>query len=108
MGKSTKKQRSQDQTIQRTVTSRNVTQDNGNIKNLWKGSRWSSIPEGLLLFLTTRIKKMADWKTTFVSERLNKDQTQLTKFLHSLHALPVAVLAILANSAARAKHAANT
>jgi len=28
------------QTFQRIVTSRNVTQDNVNIKNFWKGSRW--------------------------------------------------------------------
>jgi len=40
MRKSAKKQQSQIQTIQRTVTSRNVTQDNGNINNFWKGSRW--------------------------------------------------------------------
>ena len=37
MRKSAKKQQSQ---IQRTVTSRNVTQDNGNMNNFWKGSRW--------------------------------------------------------------------
>jgi len=35
-----KNQQSQIQTIQRTVTSRNVTQDNGNIHKFWKGSRW--------------------------------------------------------------------
>jgi len=28
------------------------------------------MPEDLLLFLTTRIKKMAVWKTTFVPEHL--------------------------------------
>jgi len=39
MRKSAKKQQSQIQTIQRTVTSRNVTQDNGNINNFWKGNR---------------------------------------------------------------------
>jgi len=32
-----------------------------------------SMPENLLLFLTTRIKKMAVWKTTFVSEHFNTD-----------------------------------
>jgi len=28
------------QTIQRRVTSRNATHDNGNINNFWKDSRW--------------------------------------------------------------------
>jgi len=28
------------QTIQRTVTCRNVTQDNGNTNNFWKGNHW--------------------------------------------------------------------
>jgi len=37
------------------------------------------MPEDLLLFLKTRIKKMAIWKTTFVFEHLNTDQSQLTK-----------------------------
>ena len=37
--KSTKKQQSQVQTIQVTVITRNVTQDNGNINNFWKDSR---------------------------------------------------------------------
>jgi len=40
MRKSAKKQQSQLQTLQRTVTSRNVTQDNGNINKFWDGSRW--------------------------------------------------------------------
>jgi len=39
MRKSAKKQQSQVQTIQRIVSSRNVTQDSGNINNFWKGSR---------------------------------------------------------------------
>jgi len=43
---------------------------------------------------------MAVWKTTFVSEHVNTDQSQLTK-----HTLPVAVLVIPANIAARANHA---
>ena len=57
------------------------------------------MPDDVLLCLMTRIKKMAVWKTTFVSKRLN------TPVLRSLHALPVVVLAIPANSAARAKQA---
>jgi len=40
MKKSAEKQQSQAQTIQRTVTGRNVTQDNGNINKFWKSSRW--------------------------------------------------------------------
>ena len=40
MRKSAKKQQSQVQTIRRTVSSRNVTQDSGNIINIWKGCRW--------------------------------------------------------------------
>jgi len=39
MKKSAEKQQSQVQTIQRTVTGRNVTQDNGNINKFWKSSR---------------------------------------------------------------------
>jgi len=63
--------------------------------------------ENILLFLTNRIKKMAVWKTTFASEHLNADQSQLTECfsLHSSRALPVAVLAIPTNSAARVNHA---
>jgi len=37
---SAKKQQSQVETIQRTVTSRNVTQNNSNINNFWKDSCW--------------------------------------------------------------------
>jgi len=40
MRKFAKKQQSQVQKIQWTVPSRNATQDNGNINNFWKGSRW--------------------------------------------------------------------
>jgi len=35
------------------------------------------MPEDLLLFLTTRIKKMAVWKATFASEHFKTDQSQL-------------------------------
>jgi len=64
------------------------------------------MPEDLLLFLSTRIKKLAVWKTKFVSEHSNTDQQpHFTKCLHSLHALPVAVLAIPDNSAARTNYA---
>jgi len=40
MRKSAEKQQLQVQTIQRTVTSRNATQDNCNIYKVWKGSCW--------------------------------------------------------------------
>jgi len=36
------------------------------------------MPADRLLFLTTRIKKTAVWKTIFVSELLNTDESQLT------------------------------
>jgi len=49
---------------------------------------------------------MAVWKTTFVSEHINADQSQLTKGF-ALVAKPVAVLTIPANSAARANHVKN-
>jgi len=83
MRKSAKKQQSKIQTSQRTVTSRNVTQDNVlQYKQFLKSQSLvlPSMPEILLLFLTTRIKKMTVWKTTFVSENLNADQSQLTKY----------------------------
>jgi len=37
---SAKKQQSQVQTIQKTTTSRNVTEDNVKMYNFWKGSCW--------------------------------------------------------------------
>ena len=40
MRKSAKKQQSQFQTVQRTVSSENVAHDNADINNFWKGSRW--------------------------------------------------------------------
>jgi len=40
MRKSAKRQKSQVQMIKRTVTSRNESQDNDNVNNFWKGSRW--------------------------------------------------------------------
>jgi len=60
MRKSAKRQKLQIQTVQRTVTSRNVIQDNGNITILESQSLVSpSMPEDFVLFLTTRIKKLA-------------------------------------------------
>jgi len=35
------------------------------------------MPEDLLLFLTNRIKKITVWQTTFVSEFLTAEQSQL-------------------------------
>jgi len=68
-----KKQQSQIQTLKRTITGRMESQDNGNINNFCKGQSLvlQSMPEDLLLFLTTRIKKMALWKTTCAFEHLN-------------------------------------
>jgi len=70
MRKSAKKQQTQIQTIQRTVTSSNAAQDNGNIKHFRKRQSLvlPSMPEDLLLLLTSRIKRMAVWKIAFVSE----------------------------------------
>jgi len=59
-----------------------------------------SMPGDLLLFLTTKIKKMAVWKTTFVSKHLNTEQSQLIKCFAF-----VAALAILAKSTPQANHA---
>jgi len=42
-------------------------------------SSMPSMLEDLLLFLTTKIKKTAVWKTIFGSEHLNTDQSQLAK-----------------------------
>jgi len=65
------------------------------------------MPEDLLLFLLTRIQKMAVWKIiTFVSKHVKMDQSQLTKYF-ALD-VSVAVLAILANSLVQANHARST
>ena len=75
-----KKQQSQVQTIQRTVPSRNATQDNGNINisgNAVAGFAFNTL--GPFVISYDRIKKMAVWKATFVSEHLNTDESQLTK-----------------------------
>jgi len=66
------------------------------------------MPEDVLLFLTTGIKKMAVWKTTFVSEHLNTDQSQLSKCFALVACFICCSLGDFrfpANSAARAKHA---
>jgi len=79
MRKSAKKQQSQIQTIQRTATSRNVTQDNGNINNFWKSNRWFCRQCLRPFVISYDQKKMAVWKTTFVSEHLKADQSQFAK-----------------------------
>jgi len=81
MRKSAKKQQSQVQTILRAVTSGNVTEDKVKYKQFLERQSlvFPSMPEDLLLFLTTRIKKMAVCKTTSASKHLNTDQSQLTK-----------------------------
>ena len=61
-----------------------------------------SMPEDLLLFLTTRMKKIAVWKTTFMSEHLATDQSQMTKCF----AL-VACVACCGLHAARENHVKN-
>jgi len=81
MRKSTTKQQSQVQTIQRLLASRNVTQINGNInKTLERQSQVLSLmPEDLLLlFITSRIKTSV-WKTRFVFEYFDTVQSQSTR-----------------------------
>jgi len=65
MRNSAKKQQSQIQTIQRTVNSRNVTQDNGNANNVWKGSRWfcRQCLRTVCYFLRPESRKWFFWKT---------------------------------------------
>jgi len=124
---------SQAQTIQRTVTSRNVTQGSGNTEYKEILERQSLVVllilETLWWFLITGTKKTCAWKTTFVSEHLDQGcptftdigstftffslwrSTNLAKLMSSLnrpnvlHSLPVAVLTIPANSSARGNHA---
>jgi len=99
-----KKQQTQ---IQRAVTSSNAAQDNGNIKHFRKRQSLilPSMPEDVLLLLTTRIKKMSVWKIAFVSEHLNTDQSQLTKCFSLVAVFDCCSLAIPANSAAWENHA---
>jgi len=106
MRKSAKKQQSQVQTIQRTVTCKNVTEDNGNINNFWKASRWfcRQCLKTFCYFLRPESRKWLFgkihlWLSILTqTSRLPIDQV----FFHSLHSLPVAVLTISANSSARA------
>ena len=104
--KFSEKQHSQIQTIQRTLTSKNVAQGNGNLNNFWKGS-CCFCRQCLRTFFISYDQniKMAFWKMTFVSEHLNTDQSQVTKCFYSLYGLPVAVLAIPVKSASRANQA---
>jgi len=59
MRKSAKKQQSQIQAIQRTVTSSDVTQDNGNINNFQKGNPWfcRQCPRTFCYFLRPESRK---------------------------------------------------
>jgi len=72
MRKSAKKQQSKIQTIRRIVTSRNVSQGKGKQFLEQQSLVLPSMPEDLFLFLTTRIKKVAVWKNTLMSD-LNTD-----------------------------------
>jgi len=103
MRKLAKKQQLQVQTIQITVATRNVTQDNGNMNNFWKGSRW---------FFRQCLRTLSyilrpEWlfgKLHLCPSIYTQTCINWPSVLHSLHALPVAVLTIPANSAA-ASHA---
>jgi len=107
MRKSAQKQQSQIQTIQRTVTSRNVTQDNGNINNFWKGNRWfcHQCLRIFCYFLGPESRKWLFGKLHLCQSIFKQNSHNWQDVLHSLHALPVAVLTVSANSAARAYHA---
>jgi len=86
MRKSAKKQQSQ---IQRTVTSRNVTQDNGNINNFWKVSISESKNCCMENYICVRVFKRRPVPT---------DQVFCTRcMLRLLRALPIPT-----NSAAQA------
>ena len=63
----------------------------------------TSVPEDLLLLLTTGIKKTVVWKTTFVSEHLDKVHQSQSKICFAL----VACFACfsLGDSIVRANHA---
>ena len=107
MRKSAKKQQSQAQTIQVTVTTRNVIQINGTINNFWKGSRWffRQFLRTFCYFLRPESMKWLFGKLHLCSSIETQTCINWPSVLHSLHALPVAVLTIPANSAARANHA---
>ena len=101
-------QQSQVQTNHRfRVTSRNVTQDNGNIKKLWKGSCsfCRQCPRTFCYFSRPESRKWQFGKLHLCPSIYTQTSPEWPSVLHSLHALPVAVLAIPANSAARAPHA---
>jgi len=81
MKKSAKKQQSQVQTIQRTITSRNVIQSNGGINKFWKGSRWlcRHCLRTFCYFLRSQPRKPQYGKLHLCPSILNADESQLTK-----------------------------
>ena len=94
------------QTIQRTVTSRNVTQDNGK-NNFWKGSRWffRQCLRTFCYFLRPESRKWLFGKLHLCPSILVQTWPNWSNVLHSFHALPVVALTMPANSSARANHA---
>ena len=106
MRESAEKQLVQVQTIQRIVTTRNVTQDYGNINNFWKGSHWfcHQCLRTFCYFLPPESRKCVLGKLHLCPSIWTQTSPNWPSVLHSLHALPVAVFTISANSAARANH----
>ena len=106
MKKSANKQ-SQAETIQRTITSRNVIQDNGDINNFWKGNHWFCC-QCLMTYCYFFRQESRKWlfeKLHLCPSISAQTSPNWPSVLHLLHALPVAVLAIPVNSTVRANHA---
>jgi len=106
MRKSAKEQQSQVQTTQKKVISRNVIRDNGIINNFWKSSCWFC-RQCLRTFCYFSRPESSKWlfgKLHLCPSIWTQTSPNWTSLLHSLHALSAAVLAIPANSAARANH----
>jgi len=104
-----KKQQSQAQTVQRTVTSRNITLDNSNINKFWKGRCWFAVNAGdLFYFLGPDSRKRLFGKLHLYLSIQTQSNPIRPSVLHSLHALPVVVLAIPANSSACINHTKST
>jgi len=105
MRKSPKKQQSQFQI--RTVTSESVAQGNGNINIFWKGSRWFFRQCLRIFFIFYDQSKKWLFGKLYLCPSIwtqTSSKFQPNKWFALVQVLPVAVLAIPANSADRANH----
>jgi len=106
MRKSAKNQKSQVQTIKRTVTGKKESQDNSNINNFWKGSGWFYCQSpGPFVISYDQNQENSSLEKYICVRAFKYRPVPIDHVLHSLHALSVAVLAITANSANRVNHA---